>query len=111
MSVSKVKRGDIGRVITTTLTADGVPVDLANADAVRFLARRPYATEPLIVEAAIVDPDQVANRGKVTYITGVDDFAKLGPLLVEWEVTRPDESVETYPSADFDIIEVVPDVA
>ncbi len=93
-----IKRGDLLPVFTATLKdANGNPVDLTGTT-VKFIMRFVGATTAKVNAAAAVDPDQVNNKGKVTYAWTGTDTNTGGIVEAECPVTFPGGKTETFPS-------------
>lgn len=101
-----IKRGDTRQVIKAVLANDGVPVNLAGAT-VRFLMAA-HRTGTLVINRAAHIED--AAGGEVWYIWQAGDTATAGLYQAEIEVTFPDGRVETYPNADYLMVNIVPDL-
>jgi len=56
----------------------------------------------------VVDPDQTANKGKVTYSWASADVDTAGTFLGEWVVTFDDERVQSFPNEGQLEIEIAP---
>lgn len=108
MSCFYLKQGDMTPALRTTLTdkETGLPLDLTAATAARIRVRKADATALLFDRvASIVAPP---TSGKLEYAWQAGDTAIAGDYYVEWEVSYGLGNVKTYPSADYNLITVVP---
>lgn len=93
-----IKQGDLLPAITAVLTdAAGQPVDLSGLS-VKFIMRQIYADTNKINAAAIVDADQVTNKGKVSYTWQGTDTDTAGVYWAEWQVMFSGSKPETFPN-------------
>lgn len=108
MSCYKLKQGDRTPALRTTLTdqTTGLPIDLTTAVSAVFRMRKADATTLLInLPASIVSPP---TAGKLEYAWNSGDTDTVGDYYVEWEVNYGAGNVKTYPSADYNLITIVP---
>lgn len=106
--VYSIKRNDTAPAIRAALLdAKGV-VDLTNAT-VRFLMRPvlPQHAPVLNASASVVDNPA---KGVVEYQWVVGDTAIAGAYYAEWEVTRSDLTVVTFPSDDYLEVRILADL-
>jgi hypothetical protein len=101
----KIKAGDTLPTIEATLTgADGTEVNLTGKS-VNFRMRSavyPF-TSLLNNVTATPDPNQTANRGKVSYAWQAGDTDTAGDYIAEWYVVEDDQ---TYPLTGFNYVTV-----
>ena len=120
MSTFYTKKGNTAIAIAVTLSDANGAVSLANAT-VRFRMRSwdgissPAGGTAKVDAAATPDPDQVTNRGKVTYTWQAADVDTPGLYACEWEVTFSDGAKVTFPRDDespsYDAVRVWPNLA
>lgn len=87
-------QGDTGPSINGTLkvTRTQNPLDLTNADVVRFQMRQDNDRRYTVDEAAdVVDPD----AGTVRYDWQEGDLAVAGDYICQWEITWSDGTIQT----------------
>jgi hypothetical protein len=84
------------------------PVDLTDAESVRFLARTTDNTEVLNVDGS-ADIDDAVN-GIISYTWAEGDTATVGEYQIEIEVTWDDGGVETFPNNGYASMTVVDDL-
>lgn len=103
-----IKSGDLSPTYTVLLAdADGALIDLTGLD-VQFVMRSLTAPYEVKVDAAASpDPDQSANRGRVTYVWVTADTDTPGDYLAEWVVSGLGRA-QTFPSADYNRVRVMP---
>lgn len=91
----RIKQGDTKPDITAILRdALGVAVDLTSRT-VRFRMRS-FATGAILVDQeATPDPDQVTNKGKVTYAWQPGETDVAGYAFAEWDITTIGQSFPT----------------
>lgn len=78
-----------------TTGVDG-PVNLSTATEVRLIMRG--AAGPAAVSAPmVIDPDQVAHKGRCTYHWQTADTATAGAYNVQFQVTWGDGTPQTFP--------------
>lgn len=109
-----IKQNDTRPVYVATLKEDfglqtEAPVDLTNAESIRFLAK--IADNPsgdLLVDG-VADIDDAAN-GVVSYTWVEGDTATVGEYNIEIEVTWNDGGVETFPNNGYGSMTVTDDL-
>ena len=107
MTTYYVKQGDTAPVAAATLLdPSGAPVSLSGASVVFHMSDQARAV--VVNAAAIIDPDQVGNKGKVTYQWLIADTDTVGIYLAEWQVTFADSSVQTFPNLGYDTVQIDP---
>lgn len=95
------KRGDVGTVISGTVTdADG-PVPLGDAQECLLVLRR---SDGLIIDGVVTVRAPRADRGQpdcgvFDYVTVADDVRFSGDFETEMQVTWMDGSVQTFPNS------------
>lgn len=108
MADFSIKAHDLLPSIQAVLTnADGSPLNLLNAQAVRFIMR---ANQGLSVKvnapAQIVD----APGGTVRYDWSGTDTDTPGPYQAEWEIVWPGPKKQTVPTLVYHSIDVLADL-
>lgn len=101
----KIKRNDRRPRFRVQLTANGVPVDLTNADSVRFLMKT-KTTLKVDESADFVNKPE----GIVEYTWQEGDTDTSGAYRVEIEVTWDDGAPQTFPSGGYFIVAVIDDL-
>lgn len=110
-----IKQHDTLPAFEAVLTDNGTPISLGAAMGVKLILKK---LSTVIVNAAmVIDPDQVANKGKVTYQWVSADTSVSGKLTGEIQVTWGDGNVQTFPAggptatdAKYFYVEVVPEL-
>lgn len=93
-----LKKNDTGPALVATLAdSEGNAVSLSGATA-RFHMRVRGAAALTTDAAATVDPDQVTNKGKVTYSWAAADTDVAGEFEGEFQVTFGGGVIETFPN-------------
>jgi hypothetical protein len=105
MSKTSIKSGDTAIEFTATLTRNNVPVNLTSSS-VKFLLRNRATGTAFSATATIV----VAAAGTVSYEPGVGFPTTAGNYSQEWEVTFPDTTVLTFPSAGYNTLVIEDDL-
>lgn len=78
------KHGQVGRVLTGTLLADGAAIDLTNKT-VTMYARKTETATPVINGVTVTkDSDQTTNPGRISYTLTANDVS---PTLVPRNIT------------------------
>jgi len=95
-----IKRGDTSPSIAFDLMSGGAAVDLTGA-AVKFIMANK-------INAAATIEDAVA--GTVRYDWQAGDTAVTGAFKAEFEVTFPGGLVETFPNAEYILVEILADL-
>lgn len=103
MSTVKVKKRDVGIVLSALLTSDGIPVDLSDAT-VEFFMRK--GSTVISGTADVI----IGVVGRVAYTTEPDELAVAGTYKQEWKVTFGDGRIYTYPSKGYNKVVVVADL-
>ena len=70
------------------------PIDLTGCTAILTVFSQDYSTK-LFSQNATIDPDQVTNKGKVTYQPITADHGTKGAYLGELEITFPNSDILT----------------
>jgi len=100
-----IKKSGLLPVITATLKdANGDPVDLTGIP-VKFIMRRVNAATPKVNAAAVVDGDQVSNKGGVSYPWVGTDTDTGGVYEAEWEGTFVGKKM-TFPNDGYNVIRI-----
>lgn len=93
-------------IVTVLSGADG-PLSLTGTT-VRIQIDRPGS---VVNAVAVVDPDQVLNRGRVSYQPIAGDVATPGVWSLRWEITYPGGSTLTVPSGAPDVLVIERQIA
>ena len=97
MPTFRIKRNDTRPFLTATLfDGDGAAVDLTGASATFLLADN--QGDLVFEKTAVVEPDQVANRGGLRYEWEAGDLATVGTYRGEFEVTFTDATKQSFPT-------------
>lgn len=94
------------KMLASLKDGDGDPIDLTNAS-VRFHMRTLSGTTVVNAVAAIV----TAATGLVRYDWQAADTANVGTYQAEFEVTYPDNTVETFPNSGYIRVQITDDIA
>ena len=105
ITIVKVKRNDVGRAFTDTLTTDGTAANLAGAT-VKFLLRGPDGTLKVNATATVVS----VVDGTVSYTTVAGDLNTQGEHSQEWEATFAGGEIGTWPDEGHNRVIVVEDL-
>lgn len=106
-----VKQGDDAPSLSVILRdANNNPVNLTGASGSVYL-RPARAASPLVTRSLTIDPDQVGNKGKVTFSWPVGGLGTVGEYLGEFDITYADTKKQSFPNSGFMIFEVVPQLA
>lgn len=104
-----IKRNDTSPGLQDTLLDPaGNVVDISGGSLVRF---HMYAQDrtTLVVDASATIVD--GPNGVVRYSWETQDTANAGWYWFEWEVTRPDTTIETYPNSGYKSVKMDPDLS
>jgi hypothetical protein len=105
MTTYYVKQGDTAPVATATLLDPlGAAVSLSGATVVFHMTDQARAV--VVNAAAVVDPDQVLNKGKVTYQWITANTLTAGVFLAEWQVTFAGGTIQTFPNLGYDTVQI-----
>lgn len=103
----QVKQNDRRPAAYTTLKHGDDPVSLVEATSVTF-KMRPQHGVTLKVNALAEITDAAA--GEVEYRWAVGDTDTSATYFAEWEVLWSDGTPETFPTLDYDIVHIYPDL-
>lgn len=104
-----IKRNDRQPTMTATLKdADGNAVDLTGAT-VLFKLRLVGSTTLKVSATAVVDPDQVNNKGKVSYAWAAVDTDAAGIYEAEFQATISG-LIQTFPNSQHLVVNIVEDL-
>lgn len=104
----QIKRNDTSPQIEAVLSdASNTAINLTGA-AVRFHMRRSGASTTVIDAAASIINEAA---GRVKYVWQAADTANVGSYQCEFEVTYPDDSVETFPNDGYIRVDIISDIA
>lgn len=107
MAKHEIKRNDTRPYWPVTLNyEDGTVADLTGAT-IRFLATD-VSTNLLTIDTDAVVTD--ATAGKCEWQPTADQTAIAGAYAVEWEVTFADTTTQTWPTRDYDRLEIIGDL-
>lgn len=102
-----IKQGDTSPSIACTLyQPDGETPESVIGATVKFImaAEDSIGTAKVKSDATIVD----AATGRVRYDWATGDTDTAGSFVSEWEVTRADGSIETFPNGGYDPVAIIP---
>jgi hypothetical protein len=103
-----IKQGDLLPTLDAILKDDNGPVDMTGST-LKFFMRTPEGTVKVNGSAATADPNQVVNKGKVSYAWSGTDTDTPGMYQGEFEATINSKR-ETFPSHGYIVITVVDDI-
>lgn len=108
MADRTIKQGDSAPNIENTLTLEGGPVDLTNADTVEYIAYDKFEKEVLRDDndTGSVSIDD-ASGGVVTFNVDAGDFPDVGLYEAEWVVNFTDGERISFPNDRYMTIEVI----
>lgn len=101
----KIKRNDLGRVLTDTLTLDDDPIDLTGATIV-FVMRNTADSVVTRRNGSVVN----GPAGQVQVELEAADTQTVATYIVEWEVTFTGGDVLTVPDDIHHVLEIVEDL-
>ena len=105
-----IKKGDLLPLIVATLKdGTGAAVDLTGA-AAKFIMRLVGAATTKVNATATIDPDQVANKGKVSYTWVTADTDTAGIYQAEWQITFSGAKPQTFPNPDYLVVKIEEDL-
>lgn len=102
-----VKQNDRRPAAPATLKRGTTVVDLTQATSVTFKMRGLNQIELTTDRAAVVLD---AAAGSVEYRWEAADTDTAGTFLAEWEVLWSDGTTETFPTIDYDIVQISSDL-
>lgn len=103
-----IKQGDTSPSIAYTLyRPDGTTVENLTGSSVKFVmaSENSIGTAKVKADAVVVD----ATAGEVRYDWATGDTDTAGAFVSEWEVTRADGSIETFPNGGYEPVAVIPE--
>lgn len=101
-----IKQGDTSPSIAYTLyRPDGVTAEILTGSTVKFVmaSEDSIGTAKVKADAVVVD----AITGEVRYDWATGDTDTFGGFVAEWEVTRADGSIETFPNGGYVPIAII----
>lgn len=102
-----IKQGDTSPSIAYTLyRPDGVTIENLTGSTVKFVMASEDSIGTAKVKANAVIVNAVAGEVRYDWATGDADTA--GGFVAEWEVTRGDGSIETFPNGGYLPIAIIP---
>lgn len=106
-----MKKNDLLPVLTVTLEDANGAIDLSGATSAKFkmILKDDLGGTPKIDATAAIDPDQVTNKGKVTYTWVSGDTDTVGTFLGEFEVLYGAKPL-TFPNSSYYVVAIVDDV-
>lgn len=106
MSAFIIKQGDTSPSIAYQLyKPDGVTVEVLTGSTVKFVmaSEDSIGTAKVKADAVVVD----ALTGEVRYDWATGDTDTFGGFVAEWEVTRADGSIETFPNGGYVSVAII----
>ena len=110
MTTYTLKQGDTAPVIEATLQLAGSSIDLTGAT-VKFHMADKTSGVVKVNATATPDPDQVTNKGKVTYTWITANLDTEGTYNAEWEITFVSGKIMTVPNTGYDTVTVIKELA
>lgn len=106
-----MKKDDLLPVLILTLEDVNGAVDLSGASSakLKMILRNSLGSTPKINAAITIDPDQVANKGKVTYTWQGGDTDTVGNYYAEVEVLYGTDPL-TFPNNKYYTVSIIDDV-
>lgn len=105
MTIYYVKQGDTApAAVAVLLDPSGLPLSLSGATVKFHMSDQKHVV--IIDAVATVDPDQVTNKGRVSYQWVSGDTDDTGVFLAEWQVTFAGGTILTFPNADYDNVRI-----
>lgn len=105
-----IKRGDREPGLVLTLEHNGAPYAIPGGATAKLLMKLPGAGSPKVNAAVVIDADQGANPGRVTYAWGATDTDTEGTFNIEVEVSYAGGEKATFPNDGYKTIEIVEDL-
>ena len=105
------KKNDLLPILSVTLQDANGAVDLSGANSINFkmIIKGDMGAAPKVDAAAVADPDQVTNKGRVTYTWAAGDTDTPGTYYGEFEALYGTKPL-TFPNDTYYIIDIVDDV-
>lgn len=105
------KKNDLLPILSVTLQDANGAVDLSGATSIKFqmILKANMGGTPKVDAAAVADPDQVTNKGLITYTWASGDTDTPGTYLGEFEALYGTSPL-TFPNDSYYIIAIVDDV-
>lgn len=94
--ILRMKRHDTAPDLVATLTDAGVPIDLTTATQIRVLIQHDTDLNTHFARVVTGTVD-----GKVTMKWQAGDTAVPGLLNIEYEVTHPDSTIQSFPGSGY----------
>lgn len=101
-----IKAHDTLPSVSAALSTGGAPLDLTSASAVEFVMRLVGGAVKVTAPATVTD----SLGGAVRYDWVPADTSAPGEYQAEWQVTWASGGVQTFPTATYHTITVVPDL-
>lgn len=105
-----MRQNDTAPVIQAILNGPGGALDLTGCSVKFHMKPQPGGTVK-VNHSATPDPDQVANRGRVTYTWITGDTDTSGTFNAEWEITYGDGSILSVPNVGYDTVIISDELA
>jgi len=102
----ELKRGDTSPPLQTTLTVNGSPQNLSNADTVTVTMKPLGGGEAVSGTAQVVS----ASDGVVAYHWNDGDTDSVGLYFAEWVVTYGNGREQSFPNDEFDLLYIKDDL-
>lgn len=105
------KKDDLLPILSVVLEDANGPVDLSGANSINFkmILKDVLGQAPKVDAAAVPDPDQVTNKGKITYTWVDGDTDAPGTYYGEFEALYGTKPL-TFPNNTYYIIGIIDDV-
>ena len=107
MDSFSIKRGDTGPAIRRSFVTDAGMLEIPEGSRVVF-SMAEAITHHLVVNR---QPCRIEGDGTVVYYWQDGDTDIAGLYEAEFDITRPDEAIETAPNSGFIIINITRDIA
>lgn len=103
-----IKAFDTSIVFTDTLTLSGAPFDLTGCTAL-FVMRNNNGG-PVFSAAATINPDQVNQKGGISYQPTTNFPTSIANYWQEWSVTVPGGKLITFPGDTYNQVRIIEDL-
>lgn len=106
-----ITQNDTSPALISVLSDDEDPVDLTNANEVRFIMENKY--QEVIIDEGLADSVNILNAegGEVEYVFDASQTATVGTYKAEFEVEFSSGAIETFPTGDPITINISEEIA
>lgn len=97
----RIKQGELGRVLSGTLLDDDGPINLTGYTVTLSVSQTIEGTPLIANDACVIDPDQVANTGRISYtLTPTSSSLPVNEkgYYLEFTVVLPNGAIHKFPN-------------